>query len=43
MSNDDPVLPEQTKDDTDAGWGDPPDGDDDHYLDELPPHHVDRD
>lgn len=44
MSNDDPVLPDQTADDTDAGWGDAPaEDDDDRFLDDLPPHHVDRD
>jgi hypothetical protein len=44
VSNEDPVLPDQTSDDTDAGWGDPPPGDDDdRFLDELPPHHVDHD
>ena len=43
MSSEDPLLPDQTEDDTDAGWGEPPDDDDARYLDELPPHHVDRD
>jgi hypothetical protein len=50
----DPLVPDQTGDDTDVGWGDDrdrirdegrnPDGDDDARLrDDLPPHHVDRD
>ena len=43
MSNEDPLLPDQTADDTDAGWGEPPGDDDDRFLGELPPHHVDRD
>ena len=37
-----PVLPEQTNDDTDAGWGDPPEQDDDNVRrleDERPPHY----
>lgn len=37
-----PVLPTQTGDDTDAGWGeswrDEPDSDDERYLRERPPH-----
>jgi hypothetical protein len=37
-----PVLPAQTRDDTDAGWGerwrDEPDSDDERYLRERPPH-----
>jgi hypothetical protein len=42
---DDPVLPDQTTDDTDDGWGDRvvDDDNDERLLDELPPHHVDRD
>lgn len=43
MSSDDPVLPDQTVDDTDAGWGESSDDDDRRLLDELPPHHLDRD
>ncbi|MGF7234890.1 MAG: hypothetical protein ACQSGP_08015 [Frankia sp.] len=42
-----PLLPDQTGDDTDVGWGDERDNDrddDDARLrDDLPPHHVDRD
>jgi hypothetical protein len=44
VSSEDPVLPDQSEDDTDAGWGEPAaNDDDDRLLDELPPHHVDRD
>ena len=38
---DDAVLPEQTTDDTDLGWGDPPqdeDSDDERLVREKPPH-----
>lgn len=39
------VLPEQTSDDTDLGWGDEstegPDVEDDRILREVPPHHGD--
>jgi hypothetical protein len=39
-----PVLPQQTEDDTELGWSEPGEGDDEQRLrDELPPHHVDRD
>ena len=43
--DDEPVLPDQTRDDTDDGWGERSDGDDDvrRLLDERPPHHEDRD
>lgn len=35
-----PSLPDQTTDDTDAGWGEQPDADEDRrFLDERPPHH----
>lgn len=43
---DDDPLPAQTTDDTDAGWGESPDTDEDEVrrlLDERPPHHLDRD
>ncbi len=44
-TDDRPVLPDQTDDDTDIGWGEHPndtDGDDtQRLLDEKPPHHVD--
>jgi hypothetical protein len=35
---DTPVLPESTRDDTDAGWGERPSGNDDRLLAERPPH-----
>ncbi len=35
-----PILPEQSRDDTDAGWGEPETPDDDTRLrGERPPHH----
>ncbi len=36
-----PTMPEQSSDDTDAGWGDHPAevGDDQRFLDDRPPHH----
>ena len=41
---DDAVLPEQTSDDTDRGWGERPSGDSasdlKRFLDEKPPHHI---
>ncbi len=40
--DDDPVLPETTRDERDAGWGDDPQSgrrDDDWYRRERPPHH----
>ena len=45
MSGPDDLLPEQTTDDTDAGWGQRPEDDEDdlqRLRDERPPHHVDR-
>jgi hypothetical protein len=46
-----PVMPEQTADDTDVGWGDDreedrrggAESDDERLLADVPPHHVDRD
>jgi hypothetical protein len=38
FSEDGPVLPESTRDDTDAGWGERPYGNDDRLRDERPPH-----
>lgn len=46
MTQPDEPLPEQTRDDTDLGWGDDPreSADDLQRLrDERPPHHEDRD
>jgi hypothetical protein len=41
---DPPHLPDQTSDDLDVGWGDDRDEDDgSRLLDDLPPHHLDRD
>jgi hypothetical protein len=37
--DDAPVLPTQSRDDTDAGWGEPPETDDDERLRrDRPPH-----
>ena len=33
-----PMLPEQTRDDTDRGWGERAGGNDDRLLEERPPH-----
>ena len=38
LSEDFVVLPEQTTDDTDRGWGERPGGNDDWLLAERPPH-----
>jgi hypothetical protein len=38
LVDDDVVLPEQTRDDTDFGWGERADSNDDRLLDERPPH-----
>jgi hypothetical protein len=38
LVDDDDVLPAQTSDDTDFGWGERPDSNDDRLLDERPPH-----
>jgi len=37
-------LPEQTSDDTDVGWGEQrePEDDDERLVNEVPPHHLDR-
>ena len=40
--SDQPLLPDQTSDDTDAGWGEPPPEDDDARLREERPPHYDR-
>lgn len=34
----DPLLPEQTRDDLDRGWGDRATSNDDRLIDERPPH-----
>lgn len=34
-----PVLPTRSRDDTDVGWGEPPEsGDDDRFTRDRPPH-----
>jgi hypothetical protein len=33
-----PVLPDQTRDDTDQGWGDREGSNDDRLLEDKPPH-----
>jgi hypothetical protein len=39
FSEDDrPVLPDQTRDDTDAGWGERSDSNDDRLVADRPPH-----
>jgi hypothetical protein len=38
IDDDDPVLPEQTRDDTDRGWGEWAASNDDRLLAERPPH-----
>jgi hypothetical protein len=35
---DEPLLPETTQDDTDAGWGEPRRDNDERLLAERPPH-----
>jgi hypothetical protein len=37
-AEDAPVLPDQTIDDTDSGWGDPEASNDDRLLEDKPPH-----
>jgi hypothetical protein len=36
--DDQPVLPDQTRDDTDRGWGERSSSNDDRLLDDRPPH-----
>lgn len=38
VDEDVPLLPEQTRDDTDRGWGEPTYSNDDWLLVERPPH-----
>ena len=33
-----PLLPEQTRDDTERGWGERDDSNDDRLLEDRPPH-----
>jgi hypothetical protein len=37
-SEPEPVLPEQSREDTDAGWGEYPETNDDRYTQDRPPH-----
>lgn len=40
MKDDEPVLPEISRDERDVGWGDEPgERDDEWYRRERPPHH----
>jgi len=43
MRPEEPVLPNETTDETDLGWGDEPDDADERIRDEVPPHHLDSD
>jgi hypothetical protein len=36
--DDEPMMPPTTRDDTDAGWGEPRRGNDERLLAERPPH-----
>jgi hypothetical protein len=36
--DDTPVLPDQTRDDTDSGWGESAASNDDRLLEDRPPH-----
>jgi hypothetical protein len=38
LPDDDPILPELTTDDTDAGWGEHASGNDGRLLEDRPPH-----
>lgn len=38
LEDDAPVLPEQTREDTDRGWGERSWSNDDRLMDERPPH-----
>jgi len=41
--DDRPVLPDQTEDDTDRGWGDEAEDNTERLLADRPPHHEARD
>jgi hypothetical protein len=41
--DDQPTLPDQTRDDTDLGWGERSSDDDDRLLDDRPPHYDGHD
>ena len=38
LSDDAPLLPGSTRDDTDEGWGEEPGSNDDRLLEDRPPH-----
>jgi hypothetical protein len=38
LEDGEPMLPEQTRDDTDRGWGEHAGGNDDWLIEERPPH-----
>jgi hypothetical protein len=38
LDDEERVLPEQTRDDTDGGWGERPAGNDERLIEERPPH-----
>jgi hypothetical protein len=39
VDDDQPVLPDQTRDDTDSGWGERDSRNDDRLLEDRPPHY----
>lgn len=40
---DEPVLPQRSEDETDVGWGDDVEDDDERLRRDVPPHHIDTD
>lgn len=38
VDDDEPLLPDQTRDDTDEGWGEQPESNDDRLWSDRPPH-----
>jgi hypothetical protein len=38
LADDEPILAQQTRDDTDNGWGERSDSNDQRLLDDRPPH-----
>ncbi|WP_345634198.1 hypothetical protein [Rugosimonospora acidiphila] len=38
LEDGEPMLPEQTRDDTDRGWGEHHESNDDRLLEDRPPH-----
>lgn len=43
QDRDEPVLPQRSDDETDVGWGDQAEDDDERLRREIPPHHLDTD